>query len=185
MATCCPLGDGSMARITEPRGAAKRRVALPRLEIDQTSLPEAMETADAAPRAARRSVSDVGVANDSAVGRSDGDGDAAASVGARVGLGSVANCGPVSSSAHATSKRLATSAATYAGQLVPERRISTSREVEQVHPIEVPVTVKLPNDGANLRQRRRKAGCGSVRRARDAASLQQTFRRLVQPPFEI
>src|SRR4051794_5850052 len=106
-----------MARIVDPSGAVKRRIAAPSLEIDHTSSPEATKTLDTAPRAPRRSVNDVGVVTNSAsaVGRRAGDGDATASVGGRVGLGSVANCGPVSSSAHATSNKLATSAATYAG----------------------------------------------------------------------
>src|SRR5215212_8184 len=134
-ATACPSGDGSIARIVEPPGAWKSSPASPSLAIDQTSLPDTTKTTDAAPRTARRSVNEVGVAIDSAVGRSDGEADATASVGARVGLGSVANWGPASSSAHATSKQPATSAARHAEQLPRERLIGPSQEVQQVRPI--------------------------------------------------
>ena len=78
---------------------------------------------------------DAGVATGAVVGRSAGGGDAAASVGDRVGLGSVANCGPASSSAQATSSEDAPSAAKYARQLLRERVISTSQVIAQVHPI--------------------------------------------------
>src|SRR5687768_2065898 len=120
-----------MARIVDPSGATKRRIASPALEIDQTSSSEATKTVDAAPRTPSRSVNEAGVATGAVVGRSAGGGDAAATVGGRVGLGSVANCGPVSSSAQATSIRLATSAARNAGQLSRERLISTSQRIEQ------------------------------------------------------
>src|ERR671912_1113382 len=124
-----------MARTVASSGAVKRRAASPALEIAHTSLPEATKTIDAAPRTPSRSVNEAGVATGAVVGRSAGGGDDAATVGGRVGLGSVANCGPVSSSAQATSIRLATSAERYAGQLSRERLISTSQMIEQVHPI--------------------------------------------------
>jgi hypothetical protein len=153
-------------------------------------LPETMKTVDTAPRASRRSVNEVGVAIDSAVGKSAGDGEATASVGNRVGLGSVANCGPVSSSAHATSKKPATSAARYAGPLERERLISTSRKVERFHSIARAGDRQVGRQRRNSEttatcitkgSRRRKTDCRAVGRARDAASLQQTCRRLVQP----
>jgi len=74
-------------------------------------------------------VSDAGVATGCMVGRSAGDGDAAASVGGCVGLGSVANWGPGSSSAHAASIKPATSAARHAGQFLRERLIGISQEL--------------------------------------------------------
>src|SRR5918993_2214703 len=116
-----------MARTVASSGAVKRRAASPALEIAHTSLPEATKTIDAAPRTSSRSVNEAGVATGAVVGRSAGDGDAAASVGDCVGLGSVANCGPASSSAHATSMQQAKSATRYARLLSRERLISTSQ----------------------------------------------------------
>lgn len=135
MATACPSGDGSMARIAESSGASKSRFASPSLETDHTSLPETTWTTDAAPRTARRSVNEAGVAIATAVGRNAGDAAATASVGARVGLGSVANWGPASSSAHATSKQPATSAARHEDRLARERLIGPSQEDEQVRQV--------------------------------------------------
>jgi hypothetical protein len=138
-------------------------------------------------------VNEAGVATGAVVGRSAG-GDAAAFVGNCVGLGSVANCGPASSSAHATSIRAAMTAARYADQLWRGRLISTSQEEAQVHPIAATRDRRIgdrrrkPEATATCitkRSRRRSTGCGAVRRACDRASLHQPIRRLMHLPDRI